>query len=215
MTRERRGRPELDGSGRGRPWTGAEQRIQAMGRWRSSKAMAASIGSLSKTRQRERELRTGKGKKAESEKGSTRVLLVLRQWRASDGRTEARAVLLPLHGRGQGRETARRPCSGMSRGAREAAKGTGLGAPRVLCSGEVVGMVEEELLSFGFERGREEETPGQEAARDRVEALVGPVKKMREVGGAADGSGKIPRKRGEDWRRPVRGFGGWDNVPRF
>ena len=48
-------------------------------------------------------------------------------------------------------------------------------------------MVEEELLSFGFEQDREEETPGQEAARDRVEALVGPVKKTREVGGAADG----------------------------
>ena len=129
----------------------------------------------------------GEGEEGRERKGSTRVLLVLQKWRAGDSRTEARAVLLPLRGRRQGREMARRPCSGMSRGAREAAKGTGLGAPRVLCSGEVVGMVEEELLSFGFERGREEETLGQEAARDRVEALVGPVKKTREVGGAADG----------------------------
>ena len=84
----------------------------------------------------------------------------------------------------------------MSRGAWEAAKGTGLGAPRVLCSGEVVGMVEEELLSFGFERGREEETLGQEAARDRVEALVGWVCNSRRWGS----TGWIPREKGSGAR---------------
>ena len=173
-----RARKALDGRGATDPGDGAVVKLQSHG----------GLHRFPVQNETERKrVENGEGEEGRERKGSTRVLLVLRQWRAGDGRTEARAVLLPLRGRGQGRETARRPCSGMSRGAWEAAKGTGLGAPRVLCSGEVVGMVEEELLSFGFERGREEETPGQEAARDRVEALVGPMKKTREVGGAVDG----------------------------
>ena len=128
---------------------------------------------------------------------------MLRQWRAGDGRTKVRAVLLPLRGRGQGRETARRPCSGMSRGAWEAAKGTGLGAPRVLCSGEVVGRV------GGVGRGRIEGARGALALMrwidggsgwldgfgpGRMRLVIGSVgKTRRRPGEALVGSLVIPR----------------------